>query len=326
MSMWGITGGSAGMVAQVKALAAAMGQPVELKTITIKKPYVWLPNSVHAALWKRSIVPGKLAAGSDALVAPWPKLVVSCGRRGALAAMSLRTQTPPHQPLYVNIQDPQMNPKLFDVVIAMAHDKLAGENVIATEYALHAITPEKLAQAKAAFAPRFAGFAAPRVAVLLGGSTNKYMLSEKAMAEVIAQLRAVLAAQPCSLLITPSRRTGEKNIAALRQAFAGERRVYIYDFVEENPYMGLLALAEHIIVTDDSVNMMTEAQATGAPLHLLKLPGHSSTKPARFGEMLEKKGTARRLQPRLERWSYTPSDEMRRLVQKLELKLANAVW
>ncbi|NBO19327.1 MAG: hypothetical protein EBV03_08910 [Proteobacteria bacterium] len=324
--MWGITDGSAGMQAQIKALAAAMGQPVEMKKIDIKKPFAWLPNSVHAALWPHSIVPGKLTAGSDALIAPWPKLVVSCGRRGALAAMSLRKHTPPHQPLYVNIQDPQMDPRLFDVVIAMAHDRLKGENVIVAEYALHAVTPEALAQAKVKFTPRFASYAAPRVAVLLGGSTNKYTLTEKGMAQVIAQLKAVLAMQPCSLLITPSRRTGEKNIAALRAAFAGEARVYIYDFVEENPYMGLLALADHIIVTDDSVNMMTEAQATGAPVHLLGLPGHKNTKPARFGQMLEKKGSARALAAKLERWSYTPSDEMQKLVKKLELKLANAVW
>ena len=90
--------------------------------------------------------------------------------------------------------------------------------------------------------------------------------------------------------------------------------------------MGLLALADYLIVTDDSVNMMTEAQATGAPLHLLRLPGHRGTKPARFGEMLEKNGVARALMPQLERWAYTPGGDMQGLVKKLELKLANCVW
>ncbi len=325
MVAWGLTDGSAGMAAQVKALAVALGKPVEMKKIAVRKPYVWLPNAVHALL-RPFIFPRFLDEGSDALSEPWPELVISCGRRAGLIAAGMRAKTPHGKPLYIHIQDPQMSPKHFDVVVAMAHDKVEGDNVIKTVYALHRITPEALAHARAQFTPKFAQYPGPHVAVLLGGSTNKYHFTEAAMQGVVAQLQAVLAQSEGSLLITPSRRTGEKNIALLREAFAGNARVYIYDFVEENPYMGLLACAEILIVSNDSVNMMSEAHATGKPIYLLNLPGHANTKPARFGKMLEKEGAARSLVPVLERWTYRKSHEMEWLTKTLETRLANCHW
>jgi len=225
--------------------------------------------------------------------------------------------------VFIHIQDPQMPARHFDLVVAMAHDKVVADNVIKTVYALHRVTPEALAQARAQFEPQYAAYASPHIAVLLGGSTNKYTLTQEAMAQVVAQLKAVLAQTEGALLITPSRRTGEANIAMLRQAFAGDARVYMYDFVSENPYMGLLACADMLVVSDDSVNMMSEAHATGKPIYLLKLPGHANTKPSRFGQMLEKEGAARALEPALVRWTYRKSHEMEWLAQQLQDALSH---
>ena len=121
-----------------------------------------------------------------------------------------------------------------------------------------------------------------------------------------------------SLLITPSKRTGDDNIAMLRAAFANNIRAYVYDFVEENPYMGLLALADTIIVSDDSVNMMSEAHATGKPLYILPLPGHDETKPARFAQKLIEEKSARKLSKILESWHYEQSVEMQHLAQNIK--------
>lgn len=327
MILWGVTDGSAGMVAQVQSLAAALSMQAEMKVIQVKAPYVWLPNAVHSCGWQDGVWPG-MVLGAEKFSGPWPRVIVSCGRRAALAMMGLRRSfgDTTCRPLFVNIQDPQMPARHFDAVIAMAHDKLRGDNVVVTDYALHQVTPDRLSEAGAAFADFFAGYPHQRVAVLLGGSTNKYTLTKAGMDEVIKRLRAVLAAQPCSLLITPSRRTGAANVAALKEAFAGDARVYLYDFTGPNPYLALLALADHIICTDDSVNMMTEAQATGKPLHLLGFPGHRGTKPTRFAEMLVHTGAARALEPKLEEWHYAPSAHMQTIAERVKVKLANAVW
>ncbi|MDE3061276.1 MAG: mitochondrial fission ELM1 family protein, partial [Pseudomonadota bacterium] len=239
MRCWGITDGSAGMVAQVKALAGALGLDAEMKKAELKSPWVGLPNGMVAGPMARFIP--KLLSG-DALAPPWPELVISCGRRAAVVAMGLKRIAP--QTKFIHIQDPQVSPKHFDLVIAMQHDRLVGKNVISTRFALHSITPAKLEAEKARFAPLFAGYEPPLVAVLVGGSTNKYTLQPEAMAQLVMKLQRLQTAAPCSLLITPSRRTGEENIVMLRNVFAGNPRVYLYDGQGENPYFGMLAVAD----------------------------------------------------------------------------------
>ena len=172
---------------------------------------------------------------------------------------------------FIHIQDPHLPSNYFDVVIAMQHDKITG---------------------------------------LLGGSTNKYTLTSAGMQQIISSLQELLSRTQGCLLITPSRRTGEKNISTLRDVFAGNPRVYIYDFTAENPYLGLLARADFIVVTNDSVNMMSEAQATGKPIYILPLPEHTNTKPSRFAEKLISDGIAKTISYPLEKWIYPRSGEV----------------
>ena len=318
MSCWGLTTGNAGMVAQVKALAHALGMEPQMKLVDIKPALAWVPGSVAARV-RPWILPHFLDSKSDALEAPWPEIVISCGRRAAMVAMGLRAKAPLVK--FIHIQDPQGGACIFDLVVAMEHDKINAANVIKTRYALHSILPERLRDAAEAFAPQFAAYAKPHVAVLLGGSTNKYTLGKEAFAQVVVALQQLLQRMEGSLLITPSRRTGEENIAMLRQCFAGNPRAYVYDFESNNPYMGMLALADAFIVTNDSVNMMSEARATGKPLYLLPLRGHTDTKPARFAQMLLAEGSARLLGNRIEKWSYPVADDMGQLAQEVKRRL-----
>ena len=318
-SCWGLTSGQAGMTAQVRALAQALQLSPQMKIIDIRKPFSYLPNEIYPP-FRKLIIPHLLAPGSDSLLPPYPDIVISCGRRAALVAMGLKSQAPKTK--VIHIQDPHISPRYFDAVIAMQHDKITGPNVIKTRFALHAITPEILREAQQKIAPIFVSYHAPKVAVLLGGSTNKYTLSGDAITGVIDSLRKLLANTQASLLITPSRRTGENNIRLLRATFTGNPRVYIYDFTAENPYLGLLACADTIIVTNDSVNMMSEAHATGKPVYILPLPGHSNTKPARFAESLIADGIARTLSNSLETWTYPLSGEMDLLAKKVASHLA----
>lgn len=280
MKILGITDGSAGMVAQIVALAEALGLQAEMKVISIPKPLRYLPNLIFDFFpFLYSFLPAFPSLKPEAQT-----LIISCGRKAALVAASLRKQA--KNTKVIHIQDPQMSPDNFDLVVAMAHDKIIGENVIKTKFALHNITPEKLAVAAQKFAPVFASYPKPQIAVLLGGSTNKYTLTPARMQALIAALQQVQG----SLLITTSRRTGADNIASLKAAFAGNSKVYIYDATDkqENPYMGLLACADEIIVTNDSVNMMTEAYMTEKNVTILPLLGHKNTKPAKFAEMIQK--------------------------------------
>lgn len=286
---WGVTDGSAGMAAQVRSLALAMGLQPEMKVISLKKPWAWLPNIFYDGWLLKFVLPCALDKTNDGIFGSGSPLktrmtIISCGRKAALVAAAIKKSQPDVK--VIHIQDPQMSPGYFDVVVAMEHDKITGANVIKTRFALHSINKEVLDEARGKFEPLFAGFVRPQIAVLIGGSTNKYTMTKSRMTALIGNLQARLAAGG-SLLITTSRRTGEENIAALKQAFSGNKNVYIYDGSGENPYMGLLACADEIMVTNDSVNMMSEAFATGKKVSIINLEGHQNTKPAHFAEMIK---------------------------------------
>jgi hypothetical protein len=69
-----------------------------------------------------------------------------------------------------------------------------------------------------------------------------------------------------SLAIVPSRRTPAAWIATLEAAFAGDSGVLVWNPEGDNPYLGVLALADRLVVTSDSVSMISEALATAHPV------------------------------------------------------------
>lgn len=281
--VFGITDGSAGMMAQVNALADALGVKAEMRVISLPSQLRFIPNIAFDYLpFLYSMLP--VLRNPKILN---PDLVISCGRKAALVAAAQRRGCNNGLCKFIHIQDPQMSAENFDLVVAMKHDKITGKNVIKTRFALHNITSEKLEKAKEKFALFFAHYPKPHIAVLLGGSTNKYKFTRSHMLALIEKLKEKLAESKGSLLITPSRRTGAENIELLRLEFAKNSRVYIYDGVSENPYMGLLACADEIIVSNDSVNMMTEAFATNKKVTIIPLENHKNTKPAIFAEMIK---------------------------------------
>jgi mitochondrial fission protein ELM1 len=276
MKALGLTDGSAGMNAQVQALAEAMGIEVQMHKVEVNKAWEYLPNAAY------DLGLAHLFPVTSSL--PEAKLIISCGRKGALASASYKGDAK-----RIHIQDPQMNTKHFDVVIVMEHDNRKGPNILVTPYALHKITDARMQAAGAQWEPKFSHLPRPWNAVLIGGSTNKYQFNETAMEQLISDIGRISG----SLLITTSRRTGEKNIALLQKHFGGKpSRAFLYTGALENPYLGMLACADHIHVTNDSVNMMSEAVASGKPLSILNLQGHTNTKPARFAEGLREISTS----------------------------------
>jgi mitochondrial fission protein ELM1 len=82
----------------------------------------------------------------------------------------------------------------------------------------------------------------------------------------------------------------------------------LWDGTGDNPYFAFLALGDAIVVTEDSVNMVTEAAGTGKPVYVQKLPGRS-TRLARFHRLMQERGATRPFEGKLESWSYTPIND-----------------
>lgn len=315
MILWGVTTGHGGMHNQVQGVLEELGLPFVMKHAQRRKPWCWLPVCCYRGALKQ------LTPGSDTLAAPWPDAVIASGRRSAALALAIKRASG-NRTKIIYITDPRACRNRFDLIVAMEHDHVSGPNVISTRLALHRLTQASLAEAGAAWASKFTHLPAPRVAVLIGGTTHKYTLTEPAMRQLIAMLKGLLRREQVSLLITPSRRTGEKNLALLKEAMAEEKRAYVYGMAGENPYPAVLALADYVLVTEDSVNMMSEAAYVKKPLYLLPLPGHENTKPARFAERLIADGIARRLsEAPLEHWDYPMPEERSRVAAAIRALL-----
>jgi mitochondrial fission protein ELM1 len=297
--VWVLHDGKAGLQNQVIGVAEAVGLPFEEKRLEVRYPWKALPP----ALWPNARhAPGR---GGDRLLPPWPRLVIAAGGRSAAPALAIRKAAGGHC-LVVQIQDPKIAPRRFDLMLVPEHDKIRGPNIMLTRGAVHRVTAQKLAEAAEAWRPRLAHLPVPRLAVLIGGGNGVYGLSPQHMARIADDLAALTRAG-AGLMVTPSRRTGEASERVLRDKLAG-LPAEIWDGRGENPYFGYLGLAEHILVTADSVSMITEASATGKPIHIIPLEG-GSTKFALFHKSLREAGVTRPFEGGLPHWTYPIRDD-----------------
>jgi hypothetical protein len=180
------------------------------------------------------------------------------------------------------------------------------------------ITPGKLAEARAEFAPVLAPLRAPRVAVLIGGSSRSHgHLGEAQARELLQGLQAV--SRTASLMVTVSRRT-DPGVAALLRGGLKAANIYFWDDESPNPYFGLLAWADAVVVTADSVNMICEAAATGKPVHIFQLNTRSD-RARKFQDSILQRGIARPFTGRIEQWSYPSLDETGRAAKQIQMLL-----
>ncbi len=263
-TVWALTTGEAGLRAQALGLARRIGGHVEEKICGLRGPWRLIPPfAAHLSL-------AGLDPEKDRLAPPWPDVLVSCGRRSGLMSIAVRRASG-GRCLTVHVQDPQASSRRFDLVVAMLHDRIRGPNVIRSLTALHAVTPEELGDARALWWPRFAALPRPLTGVLIGGSTRRHPFTYDD-ADRLADGLLALTAEGHGLAITASRRTPEKVCQQLRRRLQGEA-VWFWDGTGDNPYFAILGLADRLVVTADSLSMVSEALATGTPVEAFDFGG-----------------------------------------------------
>ncbi len=263
---WVLHDGHAGNRRQAVALADALG-------------LAWRECVLQPRLPARWFAPRRLAGaaasfGSDfaiALHARTPTLVIGCGRQAALAtrfAHDAGAQA-------VQILDPRISTHHWDLVIAPEHDGLAGDNVITLAGSLHPVDAKWLQRARDQF-PALGLLPGPRTAVLLGGPTRAVRFDRSAFEVMMTKLEYWLAREGGSLLICGSRRTPPEVRALTRERYSAGPGIVWMDATDgENPYPGVLAWADRIVVSPDSVNMISEACATSVPVYVAE-PGRAT--------------------------------------------------
>ncbi|CAA9259883.1 MAG: DUF1022 domain-containing protein [uncultured Acetobacteraceae bacterium] len=296
-SIWVLVDPRAGTAAQALGIAERLGKP--FRSVTLE----WGALAALPLAWPS--LSGLTPAARARLRPPWPRLVVSAGRRSApvslwLARRGART---------VHCMRPGFGRGRFDLLVLGRHDAPPdAPNILSILGATHRVSPAALAAARAEWAA-LGDMPAPRVALLVGGKVRATGMDP----DTAAAIGARAAGFAGSVLASTSRRTGNAAAAALAGALRGvPHRLFRWGDTGPNPYLGFLAWADAAVVTGDSVSMLSEALATPGPVFVAD-PGGLGPRHRALHASLYAAGQARPLAPDPPPFARAPLDESGRV-------------
>src|SRR5258708_18654209 len=172
------------MESQCVGLTEALGLMPVVKRVRLRSP--WRQLTPYLRLGGRV----QFTADSDSLTPPWPDLLIATGRHSVAASILVRKLSG-GKTRNVQLQNPVIAARHFDLVVVPRHDELHWDNIISTRGALHRITPELLRKGADRLRPEIARLPGPYVSVLIGGSNGAYHLGPDEMMNLARQPLAV---------------------------------------------------------------------------------------------------------------------------------------
>jgi mitochondrial fission protein ELM1 len=265
-AVWVLLGHKAGDNNQVIALAESLGVPFAEKRMRYRPTELWS----NLLLGPNLLGISRVCAGQ--LRPPWPKLVISAGRRNEPVARWIRQQAGSAVRL-VHIGRPWARPERYDLIISTPQYCLDRyPNVMIFELPLHRIAEDRLEMAALTWRDRLTHLPAPRIAVLVGGESGGFHLDRAKAARLGREADRLAQGLGGSLMISTSARTprhaARELTAELRSPF------FLFDWHAggaDNPYLAFLAMADRFIVTGESMSMLTEACATRRPVYIFDM-------------------------------------------------------
>ncbi len=266
--VWVIGAYRAGEQSQLLALAEALGWPFEIKTLVHR----WQGGLFN--LFRGTGLFGIDRVRSTALAAPWPDLVIAAGMRNEPVCRWIRRASGGRTRI-VHIGRPWARLHLFDLVITTPQYRLASdESVLQNTLTLHGITRQRLDAALERHGARLRRLPSPHIALIVGGPSGPNAFGEHAARRLTLQASAMARELGGSLLISGSSRTPRCVIETIRRTVNVPHELYQWKPQDpDNPYFAYLGSAERIIVSCDSISMLSEACATRRPVYMFDL-GH----------------------------------------------------
>jgi mitochondrial fission protein ELM1 len=288
-SVWVLDDDRPGNTTQSAGLAEELGWPTVTKPLEFGS-FSKLHNGVLGAS-----AAGLMVGSRATLHEPWPDLVIAAGGRTAPVARWIKERSGGRTRL-VQLGRKGANPaRHFDLAVTPAYARLFPHpNRMEVSLPLTKVGPEALAAAAEEWREAFMASAGPRVAVLVGGDTAKHRLDAEHATKMGREIAEMANKAGASLFVTTSRRTSPEAVEALKRALPSAVHFHEWapDAAAPNPYLGYLALADALIVTDDSESMLAEACATGKPVSIYPTP----TRPPRLLERLKEAAVKRALE------------------------------
>jgi hypothetical protein len=305
-SVWILGDGRIGHAVPMIGVAERAGWPYEMRQVAPRKAFELLApfGPIDPAE-----APGRV--GSP-LAPPYPDICMASGRRTIPYLRHLKRVSP--RTFTVLFRMPRTARCGADLIVVPEHDGFDAANAVSLPVLPHRFSPARLAAARAAPPAALATLPHPRVAVLVGGDSSHHRFTPEDITRLSDGLGG-LAANGAGLMITLSRRSPPALARALTDLGTADN-VYVWDGSGENPLAAFLALAEAVVATADSTNMVGEAAATGAPIHLFH-PSGGHPKMARYYEILARSVTIRPFPGPLGGASYPPLDTTDRVAQSI---------
>ena len=307
--IWLLLGNKKGDNGQVETIAEALqsqlGWCCARKNIQVREPFLFGKPKVGPTLYHIE------RDRSDPLQAPWPDLIITVGRSPANVALWIKEQSAGHSKL-VLVGKPSGYMERFDLIVTSAETlPTPYPNVLRINMPLMRINQSAIDQGRRDWLERFAALPRPLVGIMVGGPTNPFIYNQSVTRQLVDEARRVID-DGGTPYFTTSRRTPAKITAQLKQRLPPQARVYDWnDSAADNPYMGLLGLADRFVVTGDSISMMVEVIHLRKPLQILPLP---------TGVI----GSLDQARRSLARWLYRPEDGS--TASRLRIALARLLY
>ncbi|MCF6319696.1 MAG: mitochondrial fission ELM1 family protein [Proteobacteria bacterium] len=296
--IWIFSDSIAGHEIQSKALASKLSDCVTLFHCTIRQPWLSFAPRILPRFGK-NIIWEKQQPGTS----QQPDVIITCGRRMAAVGKYYKRQL---NCKHIQILNPGGNPGKYDVLICPEHDKIEGKNIIKTQGSLHSISLKSLKTVKC-----HSPTSNKTISILLGNPSDGFFNNLNILREKIQ-----LYFPNHQIMLCASRRTPSKHYSSIKTAFSKAKLIWLNEEDGENPYFQLLACSDIIIVTADSINMLSEVCATEVPVIVIG-KNDVSPKHKRFIDSMEYRlSTFENLKP-----INQPLNTLEVLVQEIKQRL-----
>lgn len=259
--IWALQTGRTGDNAQVLEIAHQLGGNAAVKKLTFNGLHN-LPN------WMLGASLASLAPKARReITPPWPNLVIAAGKRTVPVARWIRAASGGRAKL-VQVGRPRAALAHFDLVISTPQYGLPKDpNVV--EFALPFASPRPVSEQEISYwAEEWKDLPRPWTMVSIGA--GKFPL--RFGAPEIGDLGEKLSALDSSLIAIASPRTGPEVLDVLAK-HVKDRPAKFYPWDRTTtPYQPALVLADRIVVTSDSMSMVSEAINSGKPVSIFRLP------------------------------------------------------
>ncbi len=300
---WLLTEGAHGMISQVEGLASAMNATFDHKTVKLKNIFKLIPPKFSPK--SKSIFNfSELTKSVNSL----PDYLISCGRKSVIPNIVLKSYFKNfynHNIKNIHIQDPKISSNNFDYIIVPEHDNpVKGNNIIKSVGALHYVTEKEVENSN--HEEKLV------VSIILGGPNKYYLFSENEIEKFIFKITQAKN-NITKINIIGSRRTPFQLFENIKKKF--NTNIFNYDFsLKKENYLKLMSEASHIVVTSDSISMISEAAITGKPIYVVELSkSKNDYRFQRFVNLFEKLGIIRKLDQTLDNWTYEKLYETKRI-------------